>query len=173
MTPNPITPTTPANSSPRITAQPATPSTERIVLFRLGAQLFGLTAAQVLEVGRMVAFAAPTAESPLIQGILTYRGEVVPMLALHAFVNQPPPADLATCALVVAQATAEMLPIAIVVDEVVAVTDGREAAKSSSAERVGALAQLRIVRELITINRQPVFLLDLERLMAVASNPTR
>src|SRR5690242_9847746 len=80
------------------------PSLVRLLTFELDEQRFGLPMADVQEVVRVAAFARLPKAPQVIEGVLNFRGALVPVLDIRARFGLPPRAVRMSDHLVVAQA---------------------------------------------------------------------
>ena len=140
-----------------------------IVIFRIGLQEFCLDTQDVLEVSRMVPFAVPPQEIEQVAGVVTFRGEVVCVLDLHAALRQPRRVDLVDAALLFVRHRHTTL--GIIVDEVIDVTalGGEVVATDRTAQAPFRSTEVRSTLDLATtavrIDDRLIFRLDLEKLL--------
>jgi purine-binding chemotaxis protein CheW len=73
----------------RLTAL-AVRDTTPVLTFSLGSQRFGLPSHQIREIVRAVAIAALPQAPPIVEGVINYRGLVVPVLDVRARFRLPP-----------------------------------------------------------------------------------
>ena len=133
---------------------------QRVVLFRLGTQRYGIPIAQVDEIQQIVAFSDVPADGTAVVGMVNLRGKVIPAVDVRRLVGMEDRAYTLETAMIIAHSDAQT--IALIVDVAEDVVELPESS-FQSASPLHALSSKMI--GVYHVDGGLVYLLDVDELL--------